>query len=232
MERLLGVCFRATGSLFIPGMPMVIIQSIILTVLVLAAMVISMTGLAMFFYQDSDAVPVVAGAISVSLAWLLFPGITPLIVSFFDQRISALVEAQAYPGLTPRPTAAFWPEFRQDMRFALKSVLLNVLALPLYFVPILNLVLYYWLNGKLLGREYFVMVARRHVPTEEAEAMRRKHGRLLTLAGAVLTLMTTLPFINLVAPLWGVALMVHLFHALPPAQAAAKQPQNQPNILL
>ena len=55
------------------------------------------------------------------------------------------------------PPAPFWPELLHDLGFTVKALLLNILVLPLYLVPVLNLVLFYWLNGRLLGREYFVM---------------------------------------------------------------------------
>jgi len=46
-------------------------------------------------------------------------------------------------------------------------------ALPLYiFVPGVNLVLFYGLNGYLLGREYFAMVAMRRLdPRERRDAV-------------------------------------------------------------
>lgn len=219
--NLAALCLKALRSLLVPGMMGVLILSIAITLAALALMIVAISaagawavGLLSEGSLLAPLLPWLSGFGATFIAWLLFPGITPLVISFFDQRICGMIEARDYPGAKPRPPAPFWPELLHDLGFTLKAVLLNILVLPLYLVPVLNLVLFYWLNGRLLGREYFVMVARRHMGTQEAEALHRQHSTSLTLAGAILTLLTTLPVVNLVAPLWGIAVMVHCFHAL------------------
>src|SRR3546814_18267334 len=57
------------------------------------------------------------------------------------------------------------------------DLILNLLVLPLYLVliwiPPLNLLLFYLLNGYLLGREYFEMVAVRRLDLAAAKRLRR-----------------------------------------------------------
>ena len=86
--------------------------------------------------------------------------------------------------------------------------------MPLYLLPLFNLCLFYLLNGYLLGREFFVMVARRHMPIETAEALRKAHSRPVTIAGIALALCATIPIANFFAPFWGIAVMTHLYHRL------------------
>jgi CysZ protein len=69
-------------------------------------------------------------------------------------------------------------------------------------------------NGWLLGREYFELVALRHVERREATLLRRRFGPSIMLAGTLLALLSMIPLLNLVAPLFGTALMVHLFRHL------------------
>jgi uncharacterized protein involved in cysteine biosynthesis len=206
------------GSLFTPGMLGVFVWSILLTIAALTGFVLATSALFAWLavylqhYAFAAYLPWLGSIGSAAIAWLLFPGITPIIISFFDLRITRLIEQHEYPA-APQPMGApFLPEFLHDVRFALFAIFLNILVLPLYLLPGLNLVLFYLLNGYLLGREYFVMVARRHMPVIEAEALRRRHGRVVLSAGVLLTLMATIPFVNLVAPFWGVAVMVHLYH--------------------
>jgi uncharacterized protein involved in cysteine biosynthesis len=108
------------------------------------------------------------------------------------------------------------PEIFHDARFTLTAIGLNLLVLPLYLVPGINLVLFYLLNGYLLGREFFVAMARRHMPINEAIQLRKDHSRIITLGGIGLAFLATIPLVNLFAPFWGVAMMTHLFHALKP----------------
>jgi uncharacterized protein involved in cysteine biosynthesis len=72
---------------------------------------------------------------------------------------------------------------------------------------------FYAVNGYLLGREYFELVALRRVDATEAEAMRSRFRGRMFLAGLVTAFLLTVPFVNLVAPIIGTAAMVHLFEA-------------------
>ncbi len=98
------------------------------------------------------------------------------------------------------------------------SVGLNVILLPLYlaliFVPPLNVVVFYAVNGRLLGREYFETVATRRLNQEGLRAFRRAHARTLWLTGAIITFMLTVPLLNMIAPVIGAAVMVHVFQKL------------------
>jgi CysZ protein len=220
MELFITAALRSIKSIFVPGMFGVFMLSIALTI---AALIGFITGSSMFFsWLGSNMQDTLMGYIlgwlgvvgSFMLAWILFPGMMPIIVNFFDERIALLIERHDYPAAPPLRANDFWKELRHDLRFSLKAIALNILVLPLYLVPIINLFLFYLLNGYLLGREFFVMAAIRHVPREEAEALRMRHSRIIMCAGIVLTILATIPIINLFAPFWGVAVMVHLFHTL------------------
>ena len=138
----------------------------------------------------------------------------PVIVSFFDSRIAAIIERQDYPA-SPVTASSFWPEMLHDLRFSAVVIVLNIAVLPLYvFFHVFSPVIFYLLNGYLLGREFFVMAARRHMPAYDAEALRKRHARPVLAAGVMLTVMATIPIVNLFAPFWGIAVMVHLYHRL------------------
>lgn len=151
------------------------------------------------------------------IAWFLFPLFYPVLMSFFDERMAEVIEKQDYPQL-PVATPPFWPTFAQDMKFSLKAVLLNLLCLPLYFVPILGIGLYYGLNGYLLGVQFFRMSAGRRVGLAEAEALIVAHRSKIMLAGVGISISATIPVLNLAAPVLGVATLLHLFHLVTGAQ--------------
>jgi CysZ protein len=221
MKHLTIASLRAIRSIFLSGMFGIIGLSILLTI---TALVMFVIGSGMFLSWASahwlhgemaQWLPLLGSVGAFVLALCLFPGIMPLIVSFFDDRIARVIERDEYPDNAPIYTAPFWPELLHDIRFALMALLLNIIALPLYlFIP--APILFYPLNGYLLGREFFVMAARRHLPVQDAEALRRRHHGTILLAGMALTLMATIPLLNLLAPFWGVAVMVHLYHRLAP----------------
>lgn len=161
---------------------------------------------------------VVGGLAAVVLALLLFPGVAGLALSLFLEEIAAAVEARHYPGL-PAPRAQPVLEVvAVAARFAAITVGLNVLVLPVYavlfFVPPLNLFVFYALNGYLLGREYYELVALRRMDSGGAAALRRVHTGRLVVAGALIAFLSTLPVANLVTPVVATALMVHVFEDL------------------
>jgi uncharacterized protein involved in cysteine biosynthesis len=152
------------------------------------------------------------------LTLMLFPAVITVIVGFFLDQVADAVEERHYPALpAPRPVSVS-ETVMSSVRFALVTLAVNLVALPFYvlllFVPPMNLVLFYLVNGYLISREYFEMVAQRRLDPEAAGRLRRSSRGRLQLAGMLLTLLMTIPFVNLLTPVLGTAFMVHVFHAL------------------
>ena len=95
---------------------------------------------------------------------------------------------------------------------------INLAALPLYllllFVPPLNFFLYYGINGYLLGREYFELVAVRRLESRAAKDMRRRFRGTVFLAGVIIAFFLSIPIVNLIAPVIATAFLVHLYQGL------------------
>jgi uncharacterized protein involved in cysteine biosynthesis len=159
------------------------------------------------------------GALSVAgilvASFLLFPATTAVILSFLLEDIAAAVERRHYPGLPATRAQPIMETLRAALAFAGVTILLNLLALPLYllllFVPPFNLFVFYGLNGYLLGREYFELVAVRRLDEPLARRLRRRYRGRVFMAGVIVALLLTLPLVNLVAPIMATGLMVHVF---------------------
>ncbi len=153
---------------------------------------------------------------------ILFPGVATIIVGFFLEDVVAAVEKKHYPGEPPARPQPVSEVFASTVRFALSVIGLNLLCLPLYlilmFVPPFNLVLYYLLNGYLVSREYFELVALRRMGPAAALQMRRQSRGRILMAGILLTFLLTIPIINFLTPVIATAFMVHVFHGLPGRQ--------------
>jgi CysZ protein len=91
------------------------------------------------------------------------------------------------------------------------SVLLNLLVLPAYFVPGLNLPVWLALNGYLVGREYAEMVATRRLAPAAADRARGERRLTFWAAGVVVAALLAVPVLNLVAPIVGAAFMTLRF---------------------
>jgi uncharacterized protein involved in cysteine biosynthesis len=160
------------------------------------------------------AIQVLGGLAAFALGLILFPGIVSAVVGLYLERIARAVEARYYPGLPPAPGQPVVTEAWASIQLALLSLVLNIMVLPLYFVPVLNVFVFYGLNGYLLGREYFELAALRRLDGARARAMRRRHRFGVLAAGVVITILLTIPVINCVLPVVAAAFMVHEFERL------------------
>jgi len=160
-------------------------------------------------------IDVLSGAAVLFLVWLTFPGTVGIVTGFLLERIAARVEARHYPGLRQPREQGIGEAVRLAVNFALISLGLNLLALPIYFfLPIINLMVFYALNGYLLGREYFELVALRRLDESSVRALRRSYQGSIFLSGVMIAALMSVPLVNLAAPVIATAFMVHLFESL------------------
>jgi CysZ protein len=145
---------------------------------------------------------------------MLFPAMTLLILGFFLDSIVDNVESRRYPGLGPVRRRGIAGGLGGALRLTALALLLNLLALPLYFIPPINLFIYYLLNGYLVGREYFELVALRRMERGVARAMWRRYRLRLVLAGVIVVFLLSLPLVNLAAPVMAAAFMLHVVEGL------------------
>jgi len=101
-----------------------------------------------------------------------------------------------------------------SLRFLVVVVALNLLVLPAYLIPGVNLVIFYVLNGYLLSREYFELVALRRMTPQSARTVRKAHSAKLFGAGVIVAFFSTIPLVNLLVPVVATAFMVHIFQGL------------------
>lgn len=159
-------------------------------------------------------VDVLGGLVVFGLAYLLFPAVVGAIAGLLLDDVADSVERRYYPLAGPARHQKIGEVMVTAARFFLVVIGFNILVLPLYFVPIINLFVYYALNGYLLSREYFELVALRRMDQKTARSMRRAHALRLFLAGVTIAFLLTIPLVNLIVPVVATAFMVHIFHGL------------------
>ena len=145
---------------------------------------------------------------------LMFP-VAAVFVGFFLEEVAEAVEHRHYPQLPPAKGQGFLGGLMQALKFGVIVVAANLLALILYLVsgPLAPLV-FYVVNGYLLGREYLTVVAERRLPANEAAQLRRRHSGQALDGGIAMAGPLSIPILNLAVPVLGVAAATHLFHRL------------------
>ena len=162
-----------------------------------------------------DAAADILGSLAtIVLLVLLLPAFVGLIASFMLETICRAVEARHYPALPDARNQSILEAIIIGARFGVILIVLNILVLPLIFFPPVYFVVGWALNGYLLGREYFELVACRRLDSAETKAMRRKHRLSALLAGLVIAVVAVIPVVNLILPLFGTSYMLHTFERL------------------
>ena len=154
------------------------------------------------------------GVMIVLSVFLMVP-VASAITSLFLDEVAEAVEDQHYPDLPPMPGTTFSEGLRDTISFLGILIGANLLAFILYaMLPFAAFFIFYALNGFLLGREYFQLAAMRRIGRTAAIAMRKQHQGTIWLAGCLMAVPLSFPFINLVIPVLGAATFTHLFHRL------------------
>ena len=160
-------------------------------------------------YWLSMGLDVVGGLGAGVLAWFLLPILMPSIAALFEDILIRRLHRLHYPSATLQEVP-FWPSLWGELKVTLLGLGLNIICLPLYLVPGLNLVTYYTLNGYLLGRSFFMLAGQHFASPQALTPLRQRHRLALILAGALLVALSNIPLIGLFTPVLGLILMVHL----------------------
>jgi CysZ protein len=224
---MLDIVARSLNQLADPRVRAVLLKSIGLTIAILAVLLAAIwygIGQIQVSQRWLQGVIDVLGVLAdILLAWVLFAVVASIVVSFFLDEVADAVEAKHYPGLAPARRQTLHELVIEGLRFAGVTILLNVLALPVYiFLPAINILVFYGLNGYLLSREYFELVAFRRIAPPDARRVRLAHPATMLLLGAFVAFLLTVPIVNLIAPVLATALMVHVYHKFAGAGTARR----------
>jgi CysZ protein len=214
--------YAALLQILTPPFRKVLFKSIGLTLLLLALAWAGLDKLATSYlaaqqhpFLHSVLTMATGAGLVVFLAFLIAP-LSLLVAGFYLDDLAAIVEGEIYPGgEIGRPVSAS-QNIAMTLRFALVSLAVNFVALLLLLVPGVNAVAFLLANGYLFGREYFALAATRFRSPEATDALRRRNSLKLFLAGLMIAGFVATPGLNLLTPLFGVALMVRLHKKLSP----------------
>jgi CysZ protein len=143
----------------------------------------------------------------------MLPALTILIGGMFQETVINRVEKKYYPENVRKETPKFWPDFFHDVKFTIKSIILNILIFPFYFFAI-GFIVSILLNSYLLGREFFETAAGHHIGKDKATILLKQNKMVIYGGGLVITLMNLIPILNVFMPIIGMVWMVHVYHTI------------------
>lgn len=166
------------------------------------------------------AASILGGAgLVIGLAFLITP-VSFIVAGFFFDELAEVVERGLYSPYGVGRALPLGEALLISLRFAAVSAIVNLLAFLLWFVPGVNAIAFFVANAYLFGRGYFELAALRYLPYREVWRLRRVHGLRLFGAGLVMAALLAVPLVNLLAPLFGTALIVRVTQGILERQAA------------
>lgn len=199
-----------------------------LTVILLFAAYALFAGFVQWVVPDNFTLPVIGEItwvddflsyasilLMMGLSVFLMVPVASAFTGVFLEDVAQAVEDRHYPGLPPAKGLSLLDGLVDSLTFLGVIILANAVAFTLYivFVPLAPFI--FWaLNGFLLGREYFQLVAARRLGRARAKQAFRRNIPQVWAAGSLMAVPLTIPLINLVIPILGVATFTHLFHRL------------------
>jgi uncharacterized protein involved in cysteine biosynthesis len=154
---------------------------------------------------------------------MLMPAVTAVVGSFFADRIGDEVEREYFsadpPGMALPLSLALW----EGAKTAVLAILIYLCAVPLLIFAGFGAVIFFLATAYILGREYFELAAMRFWPPPQAKALRRQNWLRVYLGGLLIAAVVSIPVVNLVTPLFAMALMVHVHKRISARMLVARQ---------
>ena len=223
-----GDFFKALGQIGDRRFLGVLLSGVGLTLALLFAFTVAFAWTVGLLVPDSFSLPWIGeitwidNALSLAVIPVMLAASVVLMVpvasaftGLFLDRVVDAVEAEHYPDLPPVSHVPLGEAIAESAKFLGVIVGVNLLAVVFYliFAPLAPLI--FWaVNGLLLGREYATQVAQRRLGTAGARVFRKRHRGQIWLAGMLMAVPLTIPLVNLLIPILGVASFTHLFHRL------------------
>lgn len=226
--------FKAIGQMGDKRFRKVLFAGVGLTVGLLAAITIALSVLAGLVigpvtlplvgeisWLGSVASWAIVGLMVVLSPFLMVPVSVAFMGIFLDQ-VADAVEERHYPGLPEAGEVTIWDGLRDSGSLIVITVLVNIVALIMsFFIGPLAPILFWLVNGYLLGREFFQLAAIRREGRAGANALRAQHTGKVWMAGTLVAIPLTVPLLNLIVPLIGAATFTHLYHRVTGQQPTA-----------
>ena len=145
----------------------------------------------------------------VAFFFMMAP-VTAIFAGLYLDDVAGRVEAKHYPRDDRGVPLSGFRAVQTSLQFALVILAVNIAVLPLVFTGIGALALIV-ANAYLLSREFFEMIAMRHMAVDEARQLRRENTPRIFAAGLAPALLSMIPIVNLVVPLFATSYFTHIF---------------------
>jgi CysZ protein len=212
---------RAFNHLFSQKLRGVVFKSLGLSILILAGFWFLLEKLAVTYLMSNFSTWLGDGFFAslfiglllvIALGFLLAP-VTASIASIFLDEVAQVVE-DSYPNSKMGREISVLESTKLAIKFAFVVLFANIVGLFLLWVPGINLVIFFIINGFLLGREYFQFASMRFHNVGETSGLIQTHSTPLFFAGLLIAGFMMIPLIGFLTPIFAAAMMAHLYQLM------------------
>ncbi len=161
----------------------------------------------------------------IGLGFLVAP-VAALFAGLFLDDIAEIVERTHYPADPVGRALPIGRAIWTSVKFLGIVLLVNAVALPLVLLLGFGFAIFLAANAYLLGREYFEMIALRHQDKAAVRRLRVMYSGRIFAAGLLIAVFVAIPIVNLLAPLFATAFMVHVYKRIA-ARGAEMKPYSR-----
>lgn len=207
--------FKALGDLLSRDFRSILLKAIGMTLALFVAILIGVQVLLSYLlvmpWPWAETLTAIgAGLVLLVAFFFMMAPVTAIFAGLYLDDIAGRVEARHYARDPAGAPLSGFRAVQTSLQFALIILLVNIAVLPLVFTGIGALALIV-ANAYLLSREFFEMVAMRHMPIDEARLLRRVNTPRILAAGFLPAVLSVIPVVNLVVPLFATSYFVHIF---------------------
>ena len=211
--------FKALGDLLSPEFRSVLFKAIGMALALFVAILVGveflLSHLSVIPWAWAETLAAIgAGLVLLVAFFFMMSPVVAIFAGLFLDNIAARVEQRHYPQDVVGTPLSGARAITTSLQFAGLVLLVNLAALPLIFTGIGAAALI-TANAYLLSREYFEMIAMRHLSVEDARLLRKRNGPTIFVAGFIPALLAIIPIVNLAVPLFATSYFVHIFKRVP-----------------
>jgi CysZ protein len=212
---MISASFKALGDLLSKEFRAILLKAIGMTlalfVAILVGVEILLSSLTLIPWPWAETLAAIGAGLGLLVAFFfMMAPVTALFAGLYLDDVAGRVEERHYPQDSKGSSLTGYLAVITSLQFALMVLAVNLAVLPLVFTGIGAIALV-TANAYLLSREYFEMIAMRHMTIEDARLLRKANTPRVFAAGFVPALLSIVPVINLAVPLFATSYFVHIF---------------------
>ena len=203
-----------------PNMRMVFLKTVSISIIVILSVAMIIWGLfnSVQIFEFNFLNKLISWAVGIILFITASAVLGPLMVvlgGIFSEEIAHHVEKKHYPNRVGHRSVGIAESIKTGGHLLLKSLIVNILLIPIYivggFFPIISVLIFFGVNGYLLGREFFEIVASRHIGRDDRVLFWKANRGGSIFIGVFIVCLSTVPLLNLISAMLGMIITTHFF---------------------